>query len=161
MHGCFATNNPNPAKSPEKSSRDSAAAGLVVAEDSKPMKSIVSSFLLSTAILVAAAPAFAQSPSDKKAAPPTESEVVAKARAEYPLKTCLVSDEGLGSMGDAIPYVHRVAGKPDRVVFFCCEGCTDDFKADPAKYLKKLDDAAKGKGPAGKKSATSEHKGKH
>ena len=38
--------------------------------------------------------------------------------------------------------IHRAAGKPDRVVFFCCEGCSDDFKADPAKFLKKLDEAA-------------------
>jgi hypothetical protein len=83
-------------------------------------------------------------------APQTESEVIAKARANYPLKTCLVSDEGLGSMGDAVAYVHRVAGQPERVVFFCCEGCIDDFKADPAKYLKKVDDAAKKKGKAKK-----------
>lgn len=128
---------------------------------SKLMKSIASSLLLSAALVFAAAPAFAQSAKENKAAPQTETEVIAKARAAYPLKTCLVSDESLGSMGDAIPYVHRVAGKPDRVVFFCCEGCTDDFKADPAKYLKKLDDAQKGKAPAAKKSGASEHKSKH
>ena len=52
---------------------------------------------------------------------------IAKARAAYPLKTCLVSDEALGSMGEAAPYIHRVAGQSDRVVFFCCGGCTDDF----------------------------------
>lgn len=59
---------------------------------------------------------------------------------DYPLKTCLVSDEALGSMGDTIAYVHKEAGKPDRVVRFCCEGCIDDFKASPAKFLKKFDD---------------------
>lgn len=116
------------------------------------------SFLLCASLLVAAAPAFAQSSSDKKAAPQTESAVIAKARAEYPLKKCLVSDEDLGSMGDSIPYIHREAGKPDRVVFFCCEGCTDDFKADPAKFLKKLDDAAKSKPGAAKKGAAKDKK---
>ena len=113
--------------------------------------------------MLAAAPAFAQAAKEKKAAaaPQTESEIIAKARAEYPMKTCIVSDESLGSMGEAIPFVYHVAGKPDRVVFFCCEGCIDDFKADPAKFLKKLDDAAKGKPAAGKKGAAKEHKGNH
>ena len=127
---------------------------------SQIMRSLLSSLLLSAAVLVAAAPSFAQS-GDKKPATPAESEVIAKARAAYPLKTCLVSDESLGSMGDAIPFVYKAAGKPDRVVFFCCEGCIDDFKADPAKFLKKVDDAAKGKAPAAKKADEKGHKEKH
>ena len=86
------------------------------------------------------------------AAAPTDSELVAKARANYPLKTCLVSDEPLGRMGEATAYVHRVAGKPDRVVFFCCDGCSDDFKASPDKFLQKVDAAAKAKPAKGKKS---------
>ena len=114
------------------------------------MKSFVSSLLLSVALLAMAVPVFAQAGKEKKAAPPTETEVIAKARASYPMKTCLVSDESLGSMGDAVAYVHRESGKPDRVIFMCCEGCIDDFKADPAKFLKKVDEAAK-KAPAAKK----------
>ena len=70
----------------------------------------------------------------------------------YPLKSCVVSDEPLGSMGDAIKYTHREAGKPDRLVLFCCEGCIEDFKGDPAKFLAKLDAAAKAKSGAGGKS---------
>lgn len=93
------------------------------------------------------------------AAAKTDAEIIAAARKAYPLKTCLVSNEPLGSMGEAAGYIHRAAGKPDRVVFFCCEGCTDDFKADPAKFLKKVDDAAKGKAPAAEKNAK-EHAGK-
>ena len=81
----------------------------------------------------------------KKAGNPAEAELITKARASYPLKTCLVSDEPLGSMGEATAFVHKVAGQPDRVVFFCCDGCSDDFKASPAKFLKKVDDAAKAK----------------
>jgi hypothetical protein len=95
--------------------------------------------LFSLALLVAV-PAFAAS--DNKAPAP------AKQPDNYPLKTCVVSDEALGSMGEFVNYVHKEPGKPDRIVRFCCDGCIDDFKKDPAKYLKKLDDAA-----AGKKSA--------
>lgn len=126
------------------------------------MKSFVSSLLLAAAVLAAGAPAFAQAEKEKKpATPPAESQVIAKARAEYPMKTCLVSDEPLGSMGDAVAYVHHAAGKPDRVVFFCCEGCIDDFKVDPAKYLKKLDDAAKNKGAKPTEKSAAEKKAKH
>lgn len=82
---------------------------------------------------------------DKKGSAPTETEIIAKARATYPLKTCLVSDEPLGSMGDAVGYIHRATGQPDRVIFICCEGCLDDFKANPAKFLAKVDAAAKAK----------------
>jgi hypothetical protein len=114
------------------------------------MKSLASSLILLATLFIAAAPAYAAAANEKKAAPQTESEMIAKARAEYPLRTCLVSDEDLGSMGDAVAFVHRATGKPDRVVFMCCEGCIDDFKAEPAKYLKKLDDAGKSK-PPGKK----------
>ena len=71
----------------------------------------------------------------------------------YPLKSCVVSDEPLGSMGDAIKYTHREAGKPDRLVLFCCEGCIEDFKGDPSKFLAKLDAAAKAKSGAAGKSA--------
>jgi hypothetical protein len=77
----------------------------------------------------------------------------------YPLKACVVSDEPLGSMGDAVKYTHREAGKPDRLVLFCCEGCVDDFKAAPAKFLAKLDAAAKGKAaPKSGDKARHEHK---
>jgi hypothetical protein len=123
------------------------------------LKSFVATTLLSLGVFLAV-PAFAQATADKKAAPaptPAESALIAKARADYPLKTCLVSDEPLGSMGEAVAHVHRAAGKPDRVVFVCCEGCIDDFKQDPAKYLKKVDDAAaktkSGKGKQTEKSA--------
>ena len=100
------------------------------------------------AIVLSAVPAFAaeahanHGAAPKKAAPATDAEAIAKARASYPLKTCLVSNEALGSMGDAVGYIHRAAGQPDRIVFVCCEGCIDDFKADPAKFLKKVDAAA-------------------
>ena len=98
--------------------------------------------LLLTTLVLAGLTATRAFAADKPAATKTDAEIINAARASYPLKTCLVSNEPLGSMGEAAGYIHRAAGKPDRVVFFCCEGCSDDFKADPAKFLKKVDEAA-------------------
>lgn len=85
------------------------------------------------------------------AAAKTDAEIIAAARPAYPLKTCLVSNEPLGSMGEASGYIYRAKGQPDRVVFFCCEGCGDDFKANPAKFLAKVDAAAAQAAKSGKK----------
>jgi YHS domain-containing protein len=54
----------------------------------------------------------------------------------YPLKTCVVSGEKLGEMGD--PYVSKYEG---REIKFCCKGCVKDFMKDPAKYIKKIEEA--------------------
>lgn len=55
----------------------------------------------------------------------------------YPLKTCVVSDEKFGGdMGE--PYVFTQDG---REVKLCCKSCLKDFKKDPAKYMKKIDEA--------------------
>lgn len=56
----------------------------------------------------------------------------------YPLKTCVVSDEKLGEMGD--PYVFTHEG---REVKLCCKSCLKDFKKDPAKFTKKMENAEK------------------
>lgn len=56
----------------------------------------------------------------------------------YPLDTCVVSGEKLGSMGDPVVLKHE-----GREVRLCCAGCVAKFKQDPAKYLKKLDEAGK------------------
>jgi YHS domain-containing protein len=56
----------------------------------------------------------------------------------YPLKTCVVSGEKLGGMGD--PYVHKHEG---REIKFCCKGCLKDFNKDPKKFVKKLEEAEK------------------
>ena len=68
---------------------------------------------------------------------------------DYPLKTCLVSDEDLESMGGA--FVHKHEGV---TVKFCCEGCVGDFQKDPKKFLAKLEAAKKGEQP--KKSGETE-----
>jgi hypothetical protein len=51
----------------------------------------------------------------------------------YPLKTCGVSDEDLGSMGDPYAFTHE-----GQEIKLCCKSCLKTFKKEPAKYLKKL-----------------------
>jgi len=68
-------------------------------------------------------------------------EAQAKARAAYPTAVCIVSGEHLEA-GNTVEYVHRQEGKPDRLVRLCCHKCENRFKANPAKYLEKLDAAA-------------------
>ena len=104
----------------------------------KSIPALLASLLLTVGVLSAAAAK-------------TDAELIAAARKAYPLKTCLVSNEPLGSMGEASGYIDRAKGQPDRVVFFCCEGCGDDFKANPAKFLAKVDDAAAQAAKSGKK----------
>lgn len=58
----------------------------------------------------------------------------------YPLDVCVVSGEKLGEMGK--PVVMEYEG---REVKFCCADCPKTFKKDPAKYVKKIDEAAAAK----------------
>jgi YHS domain-containing protein len=52
----------------------------------------------------------------------------------YPLSTCPISGEELGSMGDPI---HLASGGRD--VALCCKGCIKKFEAEPAKYFAEID----------------------
>ena len=51
----------------------------------------------------------------------------------YPLDTCIVTDNELGSMGDPISYNHN-----GQEVKFCCKPCIKKFKKDPDRYMKKI-----------------------
>ena len=63
--------------------------------------------------------------------------VIAKQKATYPLKKCLVMpDDDLDE--SAIDYVHA-----NRLVRVCCRMCVSKFKKDPIKYLPKLDNKGK------------------
>lgn len=62
---------------------------------------------------------------------PADAALIAKARTNYPLKTCLVSGEDLGAMGEATAYIHRVAGQPDRVVFFAAMAAVTISRKSP------------------------------
>jgi hypothetical protein len=85
----------------------------------------------------------------KMAAAPTADQDawLAKAKAAYPLDTCVVSEEKLegGDMGAPVDFVYKQEGKPDRLVRFCCKNCIKKFNKEPAKYLKIIDAAAAGK----------------
>ena len=70
----------------------------------------------------------------------------------YTLKTCVVSGDKLGEMGDA--YVFEYEG---REIKFCCKGCVKDFKKDPAKYLKKIEEAEKAQKDAKPGQAATNH----
>ncbi|MEQ8821043.1 MAG: hypothetical protein RLY93_12440 [Sumerlaeia bacterium] len=52
----------------------------------------------------------------------------------WPLDTCVVSGQKLGSMGDPVIRLHE-----GREVRFCCAGCIGMFEKDPAKYLAAAD----------------------
>ncbi len=54
----------------------------------------------------------------------------------YPLTTCVVSGEKLGEMGKPYTFTHE-----GQEIQLCCKSCLKDFKKDPAKYVKKLNDA--------------------
>lgn len=90
-------------------------------------------------LLVFATLASFATPAVSAAPPPPDAPDQASA---YPLDTCVVSGEKLGSMGKAFDHVHKAEGQPDRLVRLCCKGCLRDFNRDPARYLKVLDEAA-------------------
>jgi len=61
-------------------------------------------------------------------------EILASKVKPYPLKTCIVSGDDLGEMGD--PFVFTYKGQEIKL---CCKPCKKDFDKDPGKYLKLLD----------------------
>ena len=54
----------------------------------------------------------------------------------YPLKTCVVTGEKLGGMGEAYTFEYE-----GREIKLCCKSCLKDFKKEPAKYIKKIEEA--------------------
>lgn len=70
---------------------------------------------------------------DEQASAPDVPDKVAEAKSEYPIDTCVVSGEKLGSMGE--PFVITHEGTEVR---FCCDACLPKFNEDPSKYLAKL-----------------------
>ena len=67
--------------------------------------------------------------------------IIEAQRKDYPLKTCVVAGQELGSMGEPVEMI--VAG---RLIRLCCAACEDKVQADPAKYLAKIDKAWQDKG---------------
>ncbi|MBA4150871.1 MAG: hypothetical protein H0X66_22395 [Verrucomicrobia bacterium] len=51
----------------------------------------------------------------------------------YPLNTCIVTDNELGSMGTPLSKVYN-----GQTVKFCCKPCVREFEEDPATFLPKI-----------------------
>jgi hypothetical protein len=77
-----------------------------------------------TTIIILAVTALAAAPLALAAAPKPK---------RYPLKSCIVTDNELGSMGKPLSKIYG-----DQEVRFCCKPCVKKFEQNPAKYLKKL-----------------------
>jgi hypothetical protein len=58
----------------------------------------------------------------------------------YPLKTCVVSGEKLGEMGEPIVFVYTNKDV-NQEIKFCCPMCKPKFLAAPDKYMKTIQDA--------------------
>jgi hypothetical protein len=87
-------------------------------------------FLLGlTTLLTLAAPVMLQAEEPKPAPPPAEAPKVKP----YPLDTCIVSDEKLGSMGKPVVFTHE-----GQEIKICCKSCKPKFLKAPASYFKKL-----------------------
>lgn len=56
----------------------------------------------------------------------------------YPLDYCLVSGDKIGEMGK--PITTNYMGQE---IKFCCPDCVKDFRKNPDKYVKQLQDAEK------------------
>ncbi len=56
----------------------------------------------------------------------------------YPLSTCVISGEKLGSMGEPVTYTYK-----GQEIKACCSMCINKIKEDPEKYLKIVKDAYK------------------
>jgi hypothetical protein len=65
--------------------------------------------------------------------------LIAKQRESYPLKTCVVTDEPLGEMGEPVDQLYGTT-----LVRFCCKMCVKSFKKDPEVYVAKIE-AARGR----------------
>ncbi len=55
----------------------------------------------------------------------------------YPLTTCVISGEKLGSMGKPVKVTHD-----GTEVQLCCKNCIKDFEKEPVKFVKMVKDAA-------------------
>jgi hypothetical protein len=75
-----------------------------------------------------------------KASEKLDAAVKEKQAADYPLETCVVSGEKLGSMGDPIEVVVG-----NRLVKLCCAGCEKALEKDPAKHIGTVDKARSAK----------------
>ncbi len=84
--------------------------------------------LLALGLLFAAA----ASPAAESAAPATAPTPTPTVK-PYPLDTCLVTENELGSMGDERSFVYQ-----GQQIKICCKPCEKKFLKNPEKYLARL-----------------------
>lgn len=65
-----------------------------------------------------------------------DAQVIAQQKPSYPLQTCVVSGEALGSMGPAVDKV--IDG---HLVRLCCDKCVSSVEKDPKAVFAKIDEA--------------------
>jgi YHS domain-containing protein len=104
---------------------DDAPKGAILMFHRIPLKSSLLSLFIVACGCAFAAPAFAAEAPVPEYIPPA-----------YPLTTCVVSGQPLGSMGEPV-----VIDYEGREVRFCCAGCEPRFRSEADKYLVQLDAA--------------------
>jgi hypothetical protein len=65
-----------------------------------------------------------------------DAKIAAEQGKDYPLDTCPVTGQKLGSMGDPVDHVHG-----NRLVRLCCAGCENKVAQDPQQVLAPLNKA--------------------
>lgn len=70
-------------------------------------------------------------------------------------KICPVSGEKIEEKNKAT-YVYE-----GKIYNFCCAGCIDEFKKDPQKYIKKVEDELKAKESSGGQTVPDNHQHQH
>lgn len=92
-------------------------------------------FLISLGLVSCAAKApetTAAAPDTKAPSKKVAKKVSAKPKA-YPLKTCLVTGDGLDDMEERVSTVYE-----GQTFEFCCKPCLKKFNKNPGKYVKEL-----------------------
>jgi hypothetical protein len=88
--------------------------------------------VLTIALLAGAAIAMTSCASTGPSAP-ASTAATSSGTKSYPLKTCIVTDNDLGSMGDEQRLVYQ-----GQEIKFCCKPCEAKFLKSPDKYLQKI-----------------------
>jgi YHS domain-containing protein len=101
------------------------------------LKQMIGMVLMSFALVVGAVTAVAQEKKGKVA--------------PYPLKTCIVTENDLDSMGGEIRRVYD-----GQEVKFCCRPCIKKFERNPERYLERMRKEAAGESSAASDAAKSE-----
>lgn len=65
-----------------------------------------------------------------------DEKLIEQQKAHYPLENCIVSGRSLDESDTVVDKIHE-----GRLVRFCCPGCPQRFKADPDRYMVRLDEA--------------------